>query len=104
MTMMIMIMTKIKILIINARTKCTVSLVPVFNADVRDIRTVTAPYYTNCTRSANKESHFRLRTAANITRYLFLIFLDRIEAVNFTIQTKQRNCQELCTVHCAVCT
>jgi len=68
--MMIMItMTKIKILIINARTECTVTSVPVFNADVRDISTVTADSYTNCNRSAYKESHFKLLTAGNTTRH-----------------------------------
>jgi hypothetical protein len=63
MTMMIMItMTKIKILTINART---VTSVPVFNADVRDISTVTGDNYINCIITAYKESHFRLLTARN---------------------------------------
>ena len=104
--MMIMIMmTEIKILIINARTERAVSSVPVFKADVRDISTVPADCYIYCYTSAYKESHFRLLTAANITRRLILIFLNRNEAISFTIQTKQRNCHSIRTgsVHCALC-
>jgi hypothetical protein len=62
-------MTKIKILIINARTECTGTL-------VRDISTVTDDNYINCNKTAYKESHFRLLTAGNITRYLILIFAE----------------------------
>jgi hypothetical protein len=46
MTIMIT-MTTIKILIINARTECPVTAVSVFKADVRDISTVTGNNYTN---------------------------------------------------------
>ena len=71
-----MITIKIKILIINARTECTVTAVPVFNTHVPDISTVTDYNYTNCNKTAYKESHLRLLTAGNITRYLILIFAE----------------------------
>jgi len=69
-------MTNTKILIINGRTECTGTSVPVFYADVRDISTVTDDNYINCNKTAHKESHFRLLTAVNITRHFIVIFAE----------------------------
>ena len=76
MTMIIITMTKIKILIINARTECTVTSVPVVSAAVRNMSTATDGNYVTCNKTAYKESHFRLPTAGNITRHLILIFAE----------------------------